>query len=242
MPKILGIDFIEVTNDDNSLAVPLGGIIPVVQWSTPSGTVSQDGYILCDGAIIPGGNQVTGTVPDLTTGCFLCGSTASGSAVGNAGSSVTISANQMPLHSHNGGTSGASPTNHTHPFEASAGNTPHSHNMNSGSGSYPHDHSQYVMANVTGNVAYRVDWQNDGWSNWGNMLSTKQNSNYPHNHPTGNSSNMAAATPHSHNASVGNPGSFAPHGHPVSATPEGSGLILDVKPSYYDVIYVMRVS
>ena len=243
MPKIIGIDLIEIVNDDTSTVVPLGGIIPTIQWATPSGSVSPDGFMLCDGSVIPGGQQVSDAVPDLTVGCFLCGSTTSGNAVGNAGSEVLISENQIPVHSHAGGNSSSSNATHNHPFGTGVNNEAHAHNAGAGgAASTPHRHFTYVRANI-GGPTLRTDWKSDGWSTVGfNMGLTKENSNHPHNHPTGGSGNISTNAPHAHPSSIGNPGSFGPHSHTIVASNVGNANPVDVKPSYYDVIYIMRVN
>ena len=71
--------------------VPIGAIMPVVNASPitgggytipPSGTVDTNGWQLCDGVAIPGGNTLTGSTPNLSDGRYLRGSTTSGSTGG----------------------------------------------------------------------------------------------------------------------------------------------------------------
>lgn len=91
----------EVT--DNSV-VPLGGIIGVSSdltgaFDSATGVVT-DGFILCDGAAIPGGNAVSGTTPNLTDSRFLMGSSTAGTSGGNASNQINLQHNHDISHNH----------------------------------------------------------------------------------------------------------------------------------------------
>jgi microcystin-dependent protein len=75
-----------------------------------SGVVDSDGFMYCDGSAIPGGNSVSGSVPDLTDNRFLRGSTSAGSTGGSE--SFTLSTSQLPSHTHTGTTATANSHNH----------------------------------------------------------------------------------------------------------------------------------
>lgn len=107
-------------------SVPLGSIIAVVpdyaNVSIPtSGSISVDGFQLCDGAavnvdaVIGVGTNLGTDMPNLTDGRFLRGSSASGTTGGSA--TKTLSESNMPSHNHS--------INHDHPSSGS-----HSHNIN----------------------------------------------------------------------------------------------------------------
>ena len=112
----------------NGSAVSLGGSVSISgsllgeikaissnltgSYSIPSsGVVDSDGFMYCDGSAIPGGNSVSGSVPDLTDNRFLRGSTSAGSTGGSE--SFTLSTSQLPSHTHTGTTATANSHNHT---------------------------------------------------------------------------------------------------------------------------------
>ena len=109
-------------------SVPIGSIIAVVpdyaNVSIPSsGSISVDGFQLCDGApvnadaVIGVGTELGTDMPDLTDGRFLRGSNASGTIGGSA--TKTLLVDNLPSHDH--------AIDHNHPSATtnSAGN--HSH-------------------------------------------------------------------------------------------------------------------
>lgn len=108
--------------------IPLGGIIAVTTgltgaFSVPVSGVVSDGWMRADGAVIPGGNAVTGVTPNLSGGIYLRGSTTYGVTGGS--NTKTLSASEMPSHTHNmdhghsntfglGGTTTFATSAHTH--------------------------------------------------------------------------------------------------------------------------------
>lgn len=130
--------------------VPLGGIIPLVTgyFINPSGgvntgntgtftsvsglvptsgTITDDGFLYCNGALIPttansllasisGGEQRY--TPDLTDSRFLQGSTSSGTIGGS--NSVTLATTNLPVHDHT--------INHSH-TSSTGNNGSHTHNI-----------------------------------------------------------------------------------------------------------------
>ncbi len=82
---------------------PLGSMVAIATGLTgfhaiPStGTVDSAGWQYCDGAVIPGGQTVSGTTPDLTDSRFIMGSTSSGSTGGATSSAHTHTG---PSHTH----------------------------------------------------------------------------------------------------------------------------------------------
>ena len=85
----------------------LAGTYPI----PASGVVDQNGYMYCNGSTIPNGYTMTGTVPNLTDGRFLRGSTESGSSGQDA---FTITASNLPAHTHTFSATTSSVGNHTH--------------------------------------------------------------------------------------------------------------------------------
>lgn len=108
-------------------SVPLGAVIAVVpdyaNVSIPtSGSISVDGFQLCDGAavnvdaVIGVGTNLGTDMPDLTDGRFLRGSSASGTTGGSA--TKTLATANLPSHTHS--------INHNHGSVNTSQNT-HSH-------------------------------------------------------------------------------------------------------------------
>lgn len=101
---------------------PLGSIVPIYTsgltgaFTVPAtGVVDADtGLMRADGAVIPGGNLVSGTTPDLSDSRFLMGSTSSGTSGGNNSSAhthtSTLGLTHLPAHTH-----GVTDPGHTHP-------------------------------------------------------------------------------------------------------------------------------
>lgn len=100
--------------------IPLGGIVPIHSGitgahSVPSAAaVDVDGFMICDGSTIPGGQTCSGSCPDLTDGRFLRGNTHGnvGAAAG-ADSHAVVEAN-TPQHSHTGPSHTHTGPSHTH--------------------------------------------------------------------------------------------------------------------------------
>lgn len=85
-----------------------------------TGTVDSSGYILCDGAAIPGSQTVSGTTPDLSDNRFLMGAATAGTAAGantiNLQHSHTVNSHTHtgPSHTHTGPSHTHSGPSHTH--------------------------------------------------------------------------------------------------------------------------------
>lgn len=97
-----------------------------------SGVVDTRGYMYCDGSVIPGGQVLSGTLPNLTDGRFLRGSTTAG-AVGGSNEFTLIEAN-LPAHTHN--------ADHNHPTGSTNSTGDHYHNTSWGEsfgGTYGYD-------------------------------------------------------------------------------------------------------
>lgn len=97
------VSFINPINNNQGI-VPIGGIIPIAahlagSYNLPaSGTISNEGWMRCDGATIPAGSLLGLTTPDLTSSRFILGTdgSASGVAPNNNPTSGTVGgANQF---------------------------------------------------------------------------------------------------------------------------------------------------
>jgi len=91
--------------------IPIGSVVPIVTgntgaWGPPATGIIKDGYMLCNGAAIPGTAVLKGNTPVLNDDRFLRGST--GSVGGTGGSntiaataSQSVSSGSIPDHYHN---------------------------------------------------------------------------------------------------------------------------------------------
>lgn len=81
--------------------LPVGSLIPLTTHLTgsitpPASGVIEKGLMLCDGSVIPGGAKLSGTLPNLTDGRFLMGSTSSGTV----GAATDLTHNHTFAHTH----------------------------------------------------------------------------------------------------------------------------------------------
>ena len=92
-------------------SIPLGVVVPIASnlvgtHAIPlAGVVDSSGWMYCDGSIIPDGNIVSGSVPNLTDGRFIRGFASSGTTGGS--DSFTLTEANLPAHTH-------STPNHSH--------------------------------------------------------------------------------------------------------------------------------
>lgn len=97
--------------------VPLGGVIAVVGTRNmannggygilppnipPSGVINDDGFQLCDGALVGVGGILTGYVPNITDDRFIQGSSSLGIIGGNYNNMKWLSIDELPQHNHEG--------------------------------------------------------------------------------------------------------------------------------------------
>lgn len=114
-------------------AIPIGGII---MWSGSVGSVPA-GWALCDGS--------NGT-PDLRNRFIVgAGSTYSPGTTGGA-ASVTLTASQMPSHTHGDGSLSTGTDTHSHPFSGSTGTNNHTHSIPTATAPNVSSNFQYVEA------------------------------------------------------------------------------------------------
>jgi hypothetical protein len=99
--------------------VPVGGIIAVQSgltgaYSLPStGAVSTEGWMLCDGATIPGSQTLSGSAPTLNDARFLQGNTHAN--VGGVGAGTkSLSEGELAAHTHTGAAHTHTGANHNH--------------------------------------------------------------------------------------------------------------------------------
>ena len=83
--------------------IPAGTIVPVAtnitgSYPIPATGIVTDGWMYCDGAVIPGGQVLSGNVPDLTGDTFVQGSLVAGGTGGL--NTKTFSEAEMYSHSH----------------------------------------------------------------------------------------------------------------------------------------------
>lgn len=210
-----------VTSLGSNGNAPVGGIIALASnltgaHSVPnSGSVDGSGWMLCDGSTIPGGQTLSGTLPDLTDGRFLQGNT-SGNAGGTGGNTIPAHTHTGAAHTHGGPSHSHTVDNHTH-------STTHDH---SAGGSHGHS-MNYADTNAGGN-------QRANGNAWSSADTYTLNAN-------ANSVNLGNQGFTSGGSS---PGTNSASGTTGSTTPGAGGSFgsgSDVLPKYLRVVYIMRV-
>ena len=208
-------------------SIPLGAIIPIRSgltgvYATPaSGVVDANGFMYCDGSVIPGGNAVSGSTPNLTDGRFLRGSTSSGTTGGSA--TFTLTTGNLPSHTHTGTT---------------VSNGAHAHTASSGTAG-SHDHTG--SADSAGAHTHAVDQDNGTQTIPNNssvnrrMSASSTGSAGAHTHTL----TIAAGGDHSHSVTVDSGGD---HSHTFTTDATGSGTAVSHIPLYFNVVYLMRVN
>jgi len=219
--------------------IPIGAVMPIMTHLTGAFTpgvsgVVVNGLMLCDGATVPVGNTLIGSVPDLSNDAYLRGSLASGVAAG--ANSKSLNTPQLPIHDHSG-TLAADTAPHSHPGSSSAAaDAPHSHTANAPTANAPHAHPSgapnghvFAPAGAPHSHTVRVRAHQSGgpgglgntaWTgNLGPVLTLSDSSNpsntphnQPHNTPTG--AVPAYNAPHTHTVPITT--NNAPHSHTIT--------------------------
>ena len=223
--------------------IPIGGIVPVIgafQLTSNSGTftsaslpssgsITDDGFQRCDGAVINNANSVFNGkyTPDITDSRFVQGSTSAGGLGGggnNGNNTHTISISNLPTHTHDishshSGTTGTVSANHSH-----GGTTQNA-------GDHFHAYAPYgvsVTFNEGGAGNFRLPYTSNGD---GAVTFTDNRGSHAHGFGTGNES-----ADHTHSFSSTSS---------QSATTSGNGgfsnTAIDIRPKYINAVYLIRV-
>lgn len=199
--------------------VPIGAVIAIANsaaWSLPSAGSIKDGYALCNGQSFPSGSNpaFTGTMPNLSDERFLQGSTTSGTTAG--ANTVTLSTANLPAHTHT--------LSHTHSINHDHGSERFWTNWVGA-----HTHAQYVTANPNGGGPYntRMDYDGD-YNGLGAYYQLETGGSGAHDHYV--------------DVNLGNFGGTSGGASNETTSSVGSGTAFDIRPKYFNVVYVMRVS
>lgn len=206
--------------------VPVGSVIAVMSHlsgvaSLPASGVASNGWMRCDGSVIPSGQTLSGTLPDLTSGRFIYGTSGAGAgnnplSGGTGGTnSVTITSANLPTHTHT--------IDHTHSAgtisgTAASANTDHYHNYQF-STSYKSPASDTLLHD---NVSRLARGENGGSTNTWSSDTGTMSSNTTHSHSVSGSASIPGFS-----GSSGN-GGFA-------------NTALNITPSYVAAVYLIRV-
>jgi len=203
--------------------LPIGGI---VLWSGAVSTIPTH-FALCDG---------TSGTPNLTSR-FIVHADADASGTYNVGQtggsdSITLTAAQIPSHTHAVGTLAFSASGvHAHNNQvANSGN--HGHNAGTNAGG-AHGHSFYYQV-----VRWGVNGPNNKTGGDGQSAATNSiNAAGNHNHGV----NIGGGGDHSHTVTIQNSSN---HTHTASGSTgaTGSGTAHENRPPYYALAYIMRLS
>ncbi len=199
--------------------VPVGSVIAIANvavWSLPAAGQIKDGFALCNGQTVPAGAHplLTGTLPNLSDDRFLQGSTASGTTGG--ANTKTLTTTELPAHTHT--------MVHTHGMS-------HTHSI-------AHDHGSVTTSGDSVLIGGFENAQGGGGSSNYNTLTDWNNRAY-----------QRVSNTHSHTVDLpnftGTSGSSsisdtdAASNSTTSST--GTGSAFDIRPKYFNVVYVMRV-
>ena len=257
--------------------VPIGAILPVVSALTGShtipstGTVDDDGWQYCDGAVIPSSQTLEGTTPNLTDGRFLRGYTSSSGCGGAA--TFTLAEGNLAAHNHGGATTSTSTT----PGAGSAcsattgacGSTSgtvsswHTHTFSSGGQSCQHCHC--ICDAGTHNHLIYVEGGSNKYCVGGGGVAASQNGVWKHYsdsryHCATHTCCTYGGTTHVHSGTTSNPNlnhrhsvpshthtmpshthTGAAHTHSTTIASAGSGTAKEHIPVYFNVKYLIRV-
>jgi len=226
--------------------VPLGAVIAIGHnsaWAPPASNSIKDGFALCDGGAYPSGSNASfsGNRPNLSDSRFLQGA----SSIGGTGgaNSKTLSTSELPSHSH--GMDHSHRFQHAHyGFTWSNGGHTHSIGMpnSSGIGQY-----KMVWNTATGNGNSTIGpywWFDAGWiaGNWDDKDYVRIQAGYQNDHyhntydkgPYDSGNNIYNYENNSYN-------NWNTGGTRTSTDGAGSTTAFDIRPQFFNVIYVMRV-
>ncbi len=205
--------------------VPVGAIIAIADsaaWSLPGAGAVKDGYALCNGQAFPAESNAafSGNMPNLSDERFLQGSTSSGT-VGGANTVTLVTAN-LPAHSHS--------INHDHASFTITGGS-HSHGISDPG--HAHNHG------VDTTQGYAVGTPISATSGAGGFDAGEFSDRAPNLWASGfiraGSTGISVQTNSSHSHTVDVPNFTGTSGNTGSAT------AFDIRPKYFNVVYVMRV-
>jgi hypothetical protein len=253
--------------------VPLGGIVAIASNITGShsipatGTVDSAGWQLCDGAAIPGGNSLSGSVPTLNDNRFLAGASTAG--VADGANSITLTTSELPAHTHTGPSHTHTMPTHSHSWSGTTStHSGHTHTGPSHTHTMPtHTHSFSATSGSTGLSINRDQGTIGTSTSTGTGIPTIASGSYVNNlglasaeHTHTVSGTTGSTDPGDTNASgTGNTGSGGSHSHTVSGTTgstdpgdtnasgtgntgsTGSGSAFDNRPRYLTCQYLIRV-
>jgi microcystin-dependent protein len=227
-----------VTAVNNISSFPSGGI---VMWSGSVASIPS-GWYLCDG---------NNSTPDLRNR-FIVGA-GSSYAVGATGGadSVTLTANEIPSHSHTGSTGSAGSHSHTYSGTSST-HGGHSHSFSATTGSSG-SHNHTGTTSGAGAHSHTVASSNNGGSGGlanaatGGTYTTSSVGDHTHSFTTSTvashthsvSGTTGSSGSHSHTYS-GTTASNGSHSHSVSIGNTGGGGAHENRPPYYALAYIMK--
>lgn len=232
-------------------AVPTGTIFP---WAGDVGSLPS-GWLACGGAAVSrttyanlftvlgtaygaGDGSTTFNVPDLL-GRTILGAGSGGSLTARArgdksgAETVTISANNLPTHTHaGGGATGTQSANHTHTGTSGTESANHSHSITVNSASINHNHVIKTAANAASGSAI-------GTPDLGGAYSS-QSTNYTdpsHNHSASSGTQSAN---HTHSTTTGNESANHTHADPTTGNNTTTATATSIVPPFGVATYIIK--
>lgn len=218
--------------------VPVGAVIAIANsaaWSLPGANAIKDGYALCNGQVFPSGSNpaFTGTMPDLTDDRFLQGSTSAGATGGSTSKTTTGIAATFDKNVMN-----SDQNAHSHTFDKNVMNSNQNGHNHILPFHYDSSWNPYLVVALNGagrplfgSSSFTTN-QNDRFINTTNMgtVTRPDLANSSTSTITWNSATVTTSSP-----------TITWNSATVSTTVT-QGSISDVRPKYFNVVYVMRVS
>jgi hypothetical protein len=241
--------------------LPLGAVVPVMTHiagaiSAPASGVVEEGLMLCDGASIPAGQTLSGTLPNLTGIRFLAGATTSGTTGGNAGNNVTLLETNLPAHVHS--IAHTHDMSHTHAIDHTHGSSAVSGTVGGSDGLHTHGYTDPGHAHptvdgryISGDSATGEDFAPVMASGTGGGSATVANA-VGSNTVGITINNTGSGHSHSHSLTAagqtftGSSGAASTSNTGASSAPDsgstGSGTAFSIAPQYVTAVYLIRVS
>lgn len=217
--------------------VPLGAIVPITSgllgaMSIPASGSVIDGFMRADGSVIPAGNKVVGSTPNLSNSIYLRGSNVYGTTGGS--NLTTLVESNLPAHVHS--------IAHDHSAFNSSGQSANHYHSNE------HDHPAFNIGGGDHGHSISVRKQNsNGNHQANNTVAAGEFEDANHTYNIGGGGHLHSVDVPNF---VGNTGwTSGDHSHSIdvpafagNSGSVGSAVAFTNEPNYVNVIYLIRVN
>ena len=233
-------------------AVPIGSIIAlgdIRAWTPPASGTIKEGWAICDGSAFPAGSHasLTGNRPNLTDERFLQGNSATGTTGGDNYRTINTQLGRIDF-------------SHGHTVNSHSHNYKHLHEWSNNYSNYPSGYASRFTNTSNGSAEYNSSFissvndpnSNKRWlkgelspagiDNIGEATGDRNSNNYYTSgvsngiNGSGSSARTEAESPGTDSASL-----IYEAGHAHSLLNSAGTGTTDIRPKYYNVIYLIRV-